>query len=50
MSQDDDRYFERRAEQEIEAAQNASDPRIVEVHYRMATEYLERLYPDEDDQ
>jgi hypothetical protein len=40
---DDLAYFERRAEQELQLAQQASDPQVVDAHYRLAELYLERL-------
>lgn len=40
---DDLAYFERRAEQELQLAQQAVDPQVVAAHYRLAELYLERL-------
>ena len=42
---DEAAYLEGRAEQELELAQRAVDPRVVAAHYDMACRYLERLYP-----
>lgn len=36
-------YFRRRAEQEVELAQSATEPAVVSAHYRMAELYLERV-------
>lgn len=49
MSSDDSEYLETRAEAEIELAQNATDPRAVQAHYDLATAYLDRLHPEEDE-
>ena len=46
MSRDDSLYFERRAEQEIQLAQHASDTRAVQAHYQLASAYLDRIYPE----
>ena len=43
MPDDDLAYFERRAEQELQLAQQAVDPQVVAAHYRLAELYLERL-------
>jgi hypothetical protein len=40
---DDLAYFERRAEQELQLAQQAVDPQVVAAHYRLAELYLERV-------
>lgn len=45
MSQDDEFYYRRRAEEEVERARQAVDPRIVEFHYALTELYLEKLYP-----
>lgn len=37
-------YLERRAEEELEAAQAAAHPAAVRAHYTLASAYLERLY------
>lgn len=44
MSQEDRDYLERRAEAEIELARNASNERVVQAHYDMASAYLDRIY------
>ena len=44
MVADDLEYLEHRAEAEIALAQNASDARVVNAHYQMATAYLDRLH------
>lgn len=49
MSLDDPDYLEQRAEAELEAAQHAHDPRAVQAHYDLATAYLDRLHPEEDE-
>jgi len=36
-------YFQRRAEREIRSAQGASEPAVVEAHYKLAESYLERV-------
>jgi hypothetical protein len=41
---DDLAYFERRAEDELEAAQDAEHPAAVRAHYHLASLYLDRLY------
>ena len=38
-------YWERRAEQELTAAQEATDERVVRAHYELLGFYLDRLYP-----
>jgi hypothetical protein len=46
MSGDDFAYFQRRAEDEIEAAQRASHSRAVQAHYSLASAYLDRIHGD----
>lgn len=41
-------YFERRAEEELEAAQRASHPAAVRAHYELADLYLNRLHTPRD--
>ena len=41
---DDRTYLERRAEDELGAAQEASHPAVVRAHFQMASLYLDRLY------
>ena len=45
MPTTDTEYYERRAEQEIAAAQQSGDTRAVQAHYELASAYLERIYP-----
>ena len=46
MFEDDNTYFTRRAEVELEQAQRATKPEVVRAHYQLAEAYLERLQPD----
>ena len=39
-------YYQRRAEAEIELAQQSRDSRAVRVHYEMASAYLDRIHGD----
>jgi hypothetical protein len=48
MSPQDREYFERRAEAEIEAAQQAENVAAVQAHYQLATYYLDRVHPAND--
>lgn len=48
MSSDDTDYLEARAEAEIELAQHATDPRVVQAHYTLANAYLDRIHPEEE--
>lgn len=48
MSSDDSDYLETRAETEIELAQQATDPRVVQAHYDLATAYLDRIHGEEE--
>lgn len=41
---DDLRYFEMRAEQEIERAQSAEHPAVVRAHAELAGHYLDRVH------
>ena len=43
MSGHDRAYFQRRAEQEVEAAQRSDKPEAVAIHYQLAERYLDRL-------
>lgn len=36
-------YLQRRAEQEVAQAQQATDPAVVAIHFQLAEEYLERV-------
>ena len=47
MSYEDSAYFQRRAEEEIELAQRAEHQRAVQVHYELASAYLDRIHGDE---
>jgi hypothetical protein len=47
MSQDDLLYYERRAEAEITAAQQARHRAVVQAHYELASAYLDRIHGDE---
>lgn len=49
MPSEENRYLERRAEQEIRLAQRSRDTRVVQIHYQLATAYLDRLHPPEND-
>lgn len=42
---DDQSYFRRRAEQELELAQRAIDKAVVRAHYCLAEAYLDKLMP-----
>ena len=44
MSADDVAYYQRRAEEEVERARLATDPRSVQFHYAMTELYLEKLH------
>ena len=46
MSQDDLLYYERRAEAEIAAAQQARHQAVVQAHYELASAYLDRIHGD----
>ena len=46
MAAIDAEYFEQRAETEIELAQRATDARVVQAHYELATQYLDRIYDE----
>jgi hypothetical protein len=41
MSDDDISYYRRRAEAELERAQQATKPEVVKAHYELANAYLE---------
>lgn len=47
MQSDDERYFEQRAQEELDLAQQATTPEATEAHYRLANLYLERAQPDD---
>ncbi|GAA4817078.1 hypothetical protein GCM10023232_11620 [Sphingosinicella ginsenosidimutans] len=44
MSPDDVDYLEQRAETQLELAQKARDPRVVQAHYELAQAYLDQIY------
>jgi hypothetical protein len=46
MSRDEIIYFQSRAEAEIEMAQRAQHARAVQVHYQLASAYLDRIHGD----
>ena len=41
---DEEAYFYRRAEEEIERARASADPRLVSFHYRLSALYLDRAF------
>ena len=43
MSIDDEDYYQRRAEEEVERALASDDPRVVQFHYVLSELYFERL-------
>lgn len=43
MFENNETYYYRRAEAELEQAQQATHPKVVHAHYEMANAYLERL-------
>lgn len=45
MRSSDRRYFRRRAEAEIRAAEGTENPDACRAHYQMAELYLDRVYP-----
>ena len=46
MSQNDHDYYQRRAEAEIELAQQARHKAAVQAHYELASAYLDRIHGD----
>ena len=44
VSSDEAAYFQRRAEQELELAQSAKDPKAAKAHYLIASAYLDRVH------
>ncbi len=44
MSHRDLDYYQRRAEAEIELAQQSHDARAVRIHYELASAYLDRIH------
>ena len=47
MSQEEQEYYERRAEAELLLAQSAAHRRAVQAHYELAAAYLDRIHGDE---
>lgn len=47
MSQEEQEYYERRAEAELTLAQAAGDERAVRAHYELASAYLDRIHGEE---
>jgi predicted adenine nucleotide alpha hydrolase (AANH) superfamily ATPase len=47
MSQEEQEYYERRAEAEIALAQAAEHRRVVQAHYELASAYLDRIHGNE---
>jgi hypothetical protein len=47
MSQEEQEYYERRAEAELELAQVAAHRRAVQAHYELAAAYLDRIHGEE---
>lgn len=47
MSQEEQEYYERRAEAELELAQASEHSRAVQAHYELASAYLDRIHGDE---
>jgi len=47
MSQEEQEYYERRAEAEIALAQAAAHAQAVQAHYELASAYLDRIHGDE---
>ena len=47
MSQEEQEYYERRAEAEIALAQAARHRRAVQAHYELASSYLDRIHGEE---
>jgi hypothetical protein len=46
MSQEEQEYYERRAEAELRLAQAAAHRRAVQAHYELASAYLDRIHGD----
>jgi len=46
MSYEDVDYYQQRAEAEIALAQRAENERVVQVHYQLASAYLDRIHGD----
>ena len=48
MSHEDENYYERRAEAEIELARRSRNNAAVQAHYELATAYLDKIYGETD--
>ncbi len=46
MSAEDEDYFQRRAEEEVERARQSDDPLVVRFHYALSELYFDRLGGD----
>ena len=46
MSHEEQDYYQRRAEEEIELAQQARHFAVVQAHYQLASAYLDRIHGD----
>jgi len=46
MSQEEQQYYERRAEAEIALAQQSDHDAVVRAHYELAAAYLDRIHGD----
>jgi hypothetical protein len=44
MQHDDRHYYEGRAEEELEQAQQSSNPKAVRAHYQLAGLYLDKVF------
>jgi hypothetical protein len=49
MSREEVDYYQRRAEAEIELAQRANCPQVVQAHYELASAYLNIIHGDNPD-
>ena len=47
MSNEEQEYYERRAEAELALAQSAEHRRAVQAHYDLAAAYLDRIHGDD---
>jgi len=46
MGNEDRNYLQRRAEDELDCAQQAMHPAAIKAHYELLGYYLNRLYPE----
>lgn len=46
MQREDETYFEQRAKEELELAQQATTAEATKAHYKLANLYLERVHPE----